>query len=621
VCGIAGFEVRHDGERVASCLQRALGNRGPDGAWRQQHGRYWLVQTRLAVIDLSPRVTYPMSNEAGDLWLLFNGEIYDHETLRTGLEARGHRFRTACDAEVTLHAFEEWGVDAFPRLNGMFALALVDQRRDELVLARDRFGIKPLVRTSLGPFAFASDAFSLVECGLSRGVADDAALAEYIEFHYLPSGGTGLSDIRFVAPGTAEIRSREGQERIVRWAGPTFPPEHSDPASLEELDAALAVAVERQLVADVNVGIFLSSGVDSSLLLAYAASQGIRPVAFTIGFAGFGDYDEREVAAQLALSHGVEHQVEQFAIDFSEAVDLVTGAFDVPFGDASAIATLLLARLARSSATVALSGTGGDELFAGYYRHRAHRVRGLVSALPSQIRSVVSRQGVTRGAARRSSMMLARSYLKRLAATGSDGEVQQYMALAGQATSTPALKALTFTPDLPDARAKIAERYGFHEGIEGDPLDAIQQFDLSTYLPGDVLMKEDRATMRFSLEARVPFLDEAVVEVARRIRPSDRASFLVGKRPLRALAARHLAGRRTPRQKRGFAVPLNELFAGDWRIDAQRWFCDLDSGLVDGQVVARGLEDGAVDGTDVWALATLASWERRLSRVRTSVAA
>ncbi len=218
MCGIAGFERRgEDFGVLADSLLDSLNSRGPDGRFQRETSGYGLVQTRLAVIDLSDRVRYPMPNENEDLWLVFNGEIYGHTALQRELESLGHRFRTDCDAEVVVHGFEQWGLDVFKRLNGMYALALIDERKHEITLARDATGIKPLVKTTGERFAFASDSMALVSAGLSRGEVDERAIAEYAAFLYVPPPLTGLADVVQVEPGTAITRSRDGSERTVRW--------------------------------------------------------------------------------------------------------------------------------------------------------------------------------------------------------------------------------------------------------------------------------------------------------------------------------------------------------------------------------------------------------------------
>jgi asparagine synthase (glutamine-hydrolysing) len=619
MCGIAGFVRPGAPDAVANSLEESLARRGPDGAWTARRGDVSLVQTRLAVIDLSPGVSYPMPNESEDVWLLFNGEIYGYEAVRQRLEGLGHRFRTACDAEVVVHAYEEWGAECFTHLNGMFAVAILDERSGDLLLARDRFGIKPLVHTTGDTFAFSSDALSLVESGLVDGAIDLEAVEEFLQFHYVPPPKTGLEGVVALEPGTALVRERGGQVTTVRWAPRMF--EHGaisegPPVGVADLDHALAQAVERQLVADVPVGVFLSSGIDSALLLSYAVSAGHRPLAFTVGFAGFGDYDETRRASEVASRLGVEHHVDQFDIGFADALDLVCRAFDTPLADASAIPTLLLARMARELVTVALSGTGGDELFAGYYRHRAHRIRPFASRLPKPARAALMAMAPSDAAPRRSSLQAARSYLARLASAGGGDFAEQYLDLLTREVSPAAQASLRFRTDAAAARSAPAKRHALGDDHAGRPLDAVQEFDLKTYLPGDVLLKEDRATMYSSLEARVPFLDDAVVDIAQRIPPSERASLFVGKKPLRRLASQRLGAAQLTWQKRGFAVPLSQLLRGNWTEEARSWFQSLESSLVDGRRVCDALGHPDVDPTEIWALAILGAWEQRLADAR-----
>src|SRR5215218_1829630 len=412
MCGIAGFEVNGlDVPATSRALIRALTPRGPDASWSAVRGSLALVETRLAVIDLSEDVVYPMPNEHGDVHLVFNGEIYDHEVLRKELESRGHRFRTRCDAEVVLHGWEEWGVDVFPRLNGMFALAIVDERSGDVVLARDRLGIKPLVRTTGKRFAFSSDAMALVEAGLSSGELDLPALRSFVAFHYVVPPATGIADAVQVGPGTAVCRRRDGTEREILWAETPFSQARSDGSTtVDAADEALLNAVRRQLVADVEVGVFLSGGLDSTLVLSAAAALGARPQAFSLGFAGQGDYDEAGTAAHVAKRLGVPHHVTQFKGSFASAVESIAQAYDTPFADASAAAMIELAAFARERVTVALSGTGGDDLFAGYYRHRAHRLRPLIARVPPRLLGPIGRASSRQGEARRSRRRLFGSY-------------------------------------------------------------------------------------------------------------------------------------------------------------------------------------------------------------------
>jgi asparagine synthase (glutamine-hydrolysing) len=567
------------------------------------------------VIDLSDRVSYPMRGEAGDRWLLFNGEIYDHRELRRELVARGHRFSTDCDAEVVLHGYEEWGFDVFRRLNGIFALALLDERRGETLLARDRFGVKPLVRTLAPPFAFASDAMALVGAGLSRGEFDEEAIEEFASFHYVPSPRTGLKDLAQVEPGSVVRRTFDGLETTHRFAPAPFGTEASPEATLEEVDDAIGRAVARQLVADVPVGVFLSGGIDSALVMAYALEAGARPLAFTLAFPGFGDYDESARAALSARELGVELEVAELDMGFVEAVGEVAGAFDQPFADASALPTLVLARRARRDVTVALSGTGGDDLFAGYQRHRAHLLRPLLGRVPETLRRRLARTDARRGAERRSPLSFARSRAARLA-QAAGGDVDQYLSLIGSLTSPEGLEALRAKVDPVVARERLAEARGLRSESALPTLRRLQRFELGTYLDGDLLTKEDRTTMAVGLEARVPLLDLELASVAERLPPRLKVSLFAGKRVLRALARRRLPASISSGRKRGFAVPLADLFAGPWRKEAVEWFSDSDSSLVNGVTAASLAERGVGYSTDLWSLAMLLSWERRVEQSR-----
>jgi asparagine synthase (glutamine-hydrolysing) len=616
VCGIAGFEMRDGAAERAAKLVNALLRRGPDATTIERKGHYCFVQTRLAVIDLSDRVQYPIPNEDETVWLLYNGEIYNFRDLRIELERRGHRFRTGCDAEVALHAYEEWSLDAFERLNGMFAVAIFDEATGELVLARDRFGIKPLVRTTGRSFAFSSDVLALVTADLSRGEIDLAAMREYVTFHYVPPPKTGLTDVVQVEPGTALVRAADGSERVARWAPLVFQEgPRSSSISLEEADEVLATAVRRQLVADVPVGIFLSGGIDSSLVVSYAVDAGARPHTFTVAFSGHGDYDELPRAARVARTFGVPHEFENLAVEFAEAVDDVANAFDQPFGDSSAIATLAVSRLARPHVTVALTGTGGDDLFAGYYRHRAHRFRKALSHVPLGPVGLLEAAAEGRGRERRSAFSLTASYLRRLREAGFRSDLEQYIGLVGAATSPAAQSALSFALDPRVVRTGVALRNGLdHE--TPSRLRQLQRFELRTYVAGDLLVKEDRSAMAVGLEARVPMLDDEVARLAGSVSDRDKASLLRGKILLRKLAERRLGSPVSRVRKRGFAVPLGDLFLGRWRDDAEEWFRASASELVDGESAAMLLRDNRAGGQDLWALAALAGWERRVREAR-----
>ncbi|MGI8438677.1 MAG: asparagine synthase (glutamine-hydrolyzing) [Thermoleophilaceae bacterium] len=617
MCGIAGFTSGGDQDAaVAETLRDALASRGPDGGWSVERAGLTLVNTRLAVVDLSESVTYPMSNDAGDRWLLFNGEIYNHRELRGLLEGQGHRFRTRCDAEVVIRGYEEWGLDVFSRLNGMFAIALLDERRSELLLARDPFGIKPLVRTTGLRFGFASDALALVAAGLSCGEVDLEAVEDFVAFHYVLSPRTGLKDVRDIEPGTVVRRARDGTERLLRFASRPLSDEVPADATLDEVDVALRKAVVRQLSADVPVGVFLSGGIDSALIASYACEAGAHPRAFTVSFPGHGDYDEGARSALVARTLGLEHDIERFDMGFREAVEGTARAFDRPFADSSALATLALARRAREHVTVALSGTGGDDLFAGYQRHRVHRLRPFMRPVPQALLRRLERRDPLRGGEHRSRMTYALSRATRLATAGFHTDIDQYLGLIGTATSSAGMRALGSEVRGDGAGERVAQERALRAPSSGSTLRRLQRFDMTTYLDGDLLVKEDRTTMAVGLEGRVPLLDHELAAVAGRLPDAMKISLISGKRALRTLARRRLPSAIHRARKRGFAVPLGGLLAGPWAGEAEAWLRATESTLVDGVAAAELLHDDREHASDVWALTMLASWEQRLREVR-----
>jgi asparagine synthase (glutamine-hydrolysing) len=615
MCGIAGHASFSGDDPVAERLGAGIAHRGPDGVTWGVHAGHCLVQARLAIIDLSDRVVYPMSNEDGTVWLVYNGEIYNFRELRRELEGLGHVFANDCDAEVIVHGWEQWGEGVLARLSGMFAMALADERTGELVLARDRLGIKPLAYTTGERFGFASDAMTLVQAGLSGGDIDVDAVAEFAAFHYVPPPLTGVADIRQLEPGCLLRRGRDGGHHISRWARGSFSvPAAGDAPDAAELDAALSRAVERHLVADVEVGILLSGGTDSRLVLALAAELGARPRAYTMSFAGHGDYDESPVARATAAAFGVEHRETRLTLDFDPILDGVAAAYDQPFADASAIATLAVSRLAREDVKVVLSGTGGDDLFAGYARHRAHRVQRAVGLLPAPVRASLRRMRTARGAERASLLATLRAYGARLA-TAADGDVYaQYLALVADHSSPVAADLLA--ADTGMRREDVARRLGLRAPGAGSVLRELQAFELRTYLPGDLLTKEDRATMAVGLEGRVPLLDLEVLALAERTRDAQRATLRSGKRLLREVATRRLATAPPQGRKRGFAVPLDDLMAGSWRGPAAARLRDNAPSTFDGRAAGQLLEAGELPATDGWALSVLGAWEARLRAAR-----
>lgn len=479
---------------------------------------------------------------------------------------------------------------------------------------RDPLGVKPLVYTTAGRFAFASDAVALVSAGLSDGQPDADAITSFAAFHYVPIPATGIRGIEQVEPGVALIRGQDGSLRQSRWRARPFTAPAEQQSTVEEVEEALDESVRRQLLADVPVGVFLSSGIDSSLILDSAVRGGARPVAFTVGFSGHGDFDETRSARRFAEQLDVRHVCRDLELEFHDALDSVRDAYDQPFADASAIATIAVARMAREEVTVGLSGTGGDDLFAGYYRHRAHLLLPLMAHIPAPVRKrFVGRKGQG-GEERKSAFGLARSYLARLSAAETDDPLRQYLSLVG-APERGGLSAL-ISCDPFGERARVARRLGLGEVDHASVLGAIQAFEMSTYLPCDLLTKEDRATMAVGLEGRVPLLGCDLLALAEGFDDRQMITFRAGKRVLRKIAARRLPAYLTERRKRGFAVPLAALFRGSWREPAVAWLNDSSSCLLDPGRAADALSNDRLHPADTWAACTLIAWEERLASAR-----
>lgn len=568
MCGIAGFlRLRPDAELDASCLARmssAIRHRGPDdaGEYFDVRGRCGLAFRRLSIIDLATG-HQPLGNEDGSLQIVFNGEIYNYRELRAQLCDRGHRFATASDTEVLVHGFEEWDVGLFERLAGMFALALWDERDGRLVLARDRFGKKPLVYgVHDGRLRFASELKSLLALPDQPRAIDPQALHEYLLFQYVPAPRTIYAGLSKLEPGTwvefqadSEAPPRSGRY----WRLPTPPMfrgrRRDAEARLEEL---LLSSVERRLMSDVPLGAFLSGGLDSSLVVAAMVRLGVQPVrTFTVGFAD-ARYDESAAARHTAAVLRTAHDEQTVAPDAIASLPTLVHHFDEPMADSSAIPTLAVSAAARRQVTVALTGDGGDEAFLGYDRYRAAAWAG-----------ALERTGVARGLAGRLSAWIgpgeprtARNRAHRfLSALSSPAELRylEWVAVFSPSSLTGGYRG-EFRERIrfDDPLARFAAL--FRAAGDSDALRA-NRVDFATYLPFDLLTKVDTASMACSLECRCPFLDHEMIEFALSLPEHWRRR----KALLRSLAARWLPREVLTRPKRGFGVPVGEWFRGPLR--------------------------------------------------------
>ncbi|HVM69063.1 MAG TPA: asparagine synthase (glutamine-hydrolyzing), partial [Gaiellaceae bacterium] len=559
MCGICGLAAPGGAERaLVETMSGTLVHRGPDSAGVHVDGPVALAARRLSIIDLETG-DQPLGNEDGSVTVVQNGEIYNYRELRAELERAGHRFRTRGDTEVLAHAYEEWG-ERFPeRLRGMFALAVWDARRRRLLLARDRYGIKPLyVREEGGALAFASELRAL-----PRGEVDLDALEAFLAFNSVPGPLSIFAGTRKLLPGHLLVWE-DGRTRVERYARPApaaageVRRESADELAAELRDR-LRDSVRAHLVADVPVGVLLSGGVDSSLLAALAAQETTEPVrTFSIGFEE-GSFDERDDARRVAERYGTTHRELVLRPDAALVLPVLAEAFDEPFADSSALPTYLVSELAAQDVKVALSGEGGDELFGGYYTYQA-----------DLLAQSLERLGIGRLA------RLARPLVERLpvstARASFDYKAKRFVAAAHlpplerhhgwkEIFSADARAELTGRAHGRDPVDLLRERFAETEGAE--LLARLQDVDARTYLVDDLLVKTDRASMAHSLEARVPFLDPVVDELASAL-PTRLKVHRGRKKLLLRRAAEPLLPPEIVRgRKRGFSIPAAAWLRGE----------------------------------------------------------
>ena len=553
MCGICGLAGAPDRARLEA-MSAMLVHRGPDAAGEVVEGPVALASRRLSIIDLAGG-DQPIWNEDGSCVVVQNGEIYNHPELMDELRRAGHEYRTHSDTETIVHLYEEQGLDFARRLRGMFAVALWDDRRRRLVLARDRYGIKPLYyRAAGGTLEFASEVRAL-----PRGEIDLDALEAFLAFNSIPAPYSIFKDVRKLPAGHLLVWEESGEHRVERYAHPA-PVQagelrDEDEAELvEELRARMRDSVRAHLLADVPVGVLLSGGVDSSLLAALAAQETSEAVhTFTIGFAE-RSFDERDDARRVAERYDTNHHELLLHPDPQLLLPTLAEAFDEPFADSSALPTYLVSKLAAEHVKVALSGEGGDELFGGYYTYAADLLAERAGWAAPVLRPFVER--LPSSSARASFDYKAKRFVR--------------------AAHLPPLERHHGWKEIfsPDARAELTGRSNgsdpvdllrarFAETEGAELLARLQDVDLGTYLVDDLLVKTDRASMAHSLEARVPFLDPAVTNFSFGLAERHKVRGLRKKILLRQAAAPLIPSELQGRRKRGFSIPAAAWLRGD----------------------------------------------------------
>ena len=564
MCGICGQVTFRDPPVDPDLVRRmteTLTHRGPDEEGFYLRPSVGLGMRRLKVLDLATG-QQPMTNEDGSIWVIFNGEIYNYRDLRRDLEAQGHRFTTQSDTEVIVHLYEELGPECVTHLNGMFAFAVWDERKRHLMLARDHLGIKPLYyRVADGRITFASELKALRVDPSASLTVDPASVADYFRWLYIPAPYTVFQDVWKLPPGSRLLMSADGW-RVESYWQVTFadpPASRSEDELAEELLGILRDAVRRQLVADVPVGVFLSGGLDSSGIVALArecVSGRLR--TFSVSFPGMGLYDEGPAAQRVAERFGCEHHPIAITPSAAEALTTMVRACDEPFGDSSAIPLYYLAREAKRTVTVALSGTGGDDLFAGYRRYQMPAWLSRYQRLPGWAREGLAELTTYLPAHRRSAFGQWGLYARRFCRAAKNG-----------ASPLDAYLSTETFCDEPMRRALLHQGADAHElhpwrnnGAPSDVLNACLLADLTTYLPDDLLVKEDRMTMAVGLEARVPLLDLELVRFALKLPTAAKLKGGTTKYLLRRALRPLLPSEVTQRRKHGFAVPVGEWLRG-----------------------------------------------------------
>ncbi|PAL22683.1 XrtA/PEP-CTERM system amidotransferase [Sphingopyxis sp. GW247-27LB] len=571
MCGIAGLYHLETAKPVDPARLRAMlhpmSHRGPDGSGEWTAPGVGLAHLRLSIIDIagSPQ---PMASDDETVTLTYNGEIYNFRELRAELEDRGHRFRTSGDTEVIIAAWRQWGPDCLSHLNGMFAFALHDHARGCLFLARDRLGVKPLhyARLSDGSIAFASELKGLLRHPLLRQEANLSAVEDFLALGYVPDDNCIVAGVRKLPAGHFLLLERgKPLPAPTCWWSPDFSRRirASEDEAAEHLVHLMRAAVTDRMVADVPLGAFLSGGVDSSAVVALMAEASSKAVkTCTIGF-DQAALDETAYARQIAERFATDHRTRTVAAADFALVDRIADMFDEPFADASALPTYRVCELAREEVTVALSGDGADEAFAGYrrlvFQHQEERLRGLIPAF--------LRKGVIGPLARVWPQMdwaprplRARATLASLSKTGAEG----YAEAVG--VTGPAQRARLFNDAahraLGDHVAETRYWRAMAEAPSREALDRAQYADLKIWLPGDILTKTDRMSMAVSLEAREPLLDYRLVEFAASLPASMRVKGATGKAVLKRAMERYLPHDILYRPKMGFVTPVSHWFRG-----------------------------------------------------------
>jgi asparagine synthase (glutamine-hydrolysing) len=631
MCGIAGIVSQSGelGEHEVLIMTDAMVHRGPDASGVWSDGICSLGHRRLAIIDLSEAGRQPMSDAGGDLWITFNGEIYNFQELRKELEQSGYRFRTRTDTEVIIYAYDRWGTECLSRLRGMFAFALWDRPRRRLFLARDRVGKKPLFYTQVnGQFIFASELQGLLSY---RGVPRDIHLSSidaYLTYGYIPAPDTAFRGIHKLPPAfylTLDVTPAGLEKRTHCYWSLDYQPKSqiNEEDACEVLREKLSEAVRLRMISDVPLGAFLSGGIDSSIVVGLMASLSDRPVkTFSIGFKE-AQYNELDHARRVAERWSTEHHEFIVEPDALAILPKLVRHYGEPYADSSAIPTFYVSQMTRESVTVALNGDGGDESFAGYERYLGNYLAERLQSTPGAAWAARTlSQVIPDSIDPKSPMRRARRFLS-VAAQPMARRYPRWLTFFQDEA-----KAHLYNPDFTAALEGISNGGGDGQ-VDGwlssliaglpklDPIDAAMAVDIVSYLPYDLLVKVDITSMANSLEARSPFLDHEIMEFAARLPIEIKVRGRRLKYFLKHAFADLLPPENIKRPKMGFGVPVGQWFRGplkDLLCDAlfsrssstREYFRDSEIK----RLVGDHLESRADFSFQLWNLLMLELWHR-----------
>ncbi len=567
MCGIVGI-VRSDksdiDEAVLGRMCAAISHRGPDDDGFYVNGPVGLGMRRLAIIDLKSG-QQPIHNQDRTAWIVFNGEIYNYRELRDKLEKLGHSFYTNSDTEAIVHAYDQYGAACPNHLRGMFAFAIWDERTQELFIARDRVGKKPLLYAEVkGQFIFGSEFSALLQHPDIGKEVDFEALNQYLSFMCVPAPLTAYQAIRKLEPGHS-LRYRKGEIRIERYWQPDFSKkiDISEQEAGERTIAILREAVKVRLMSEVPLGAFLSGGIDSSAVVALMAEESSTPVkTFSIGFEE-QDFSELHHARRVAEHVGANHHEFIVRPDALEVLPVLVEHYGEPYADSSAIPTYYVARETRKHVTVALNGDGGDESFAGYERYAAMRLAEQYHRIPAMLRESVVRQAIELMPSSETKRSRIRD-VKRFVQSASLPKVERYLNWVSifDRQAKQDLFTENFTRQTQgDSAARILDPW-FARANGSGVVDAVLLADIMTYLPNDLLVKVDIATMANSLEARSPFLDHHVIEFAASLPEKYKLRGFTTKYLLKQVLRKLLPAENLDRRKMGFGVPIGHWLRG-----------------------------------------------------------